>query len=175
MNVRNNFYYLAEFNGFYPSFHQKFMEMDLCSQMLWCLSKRRNAEEMLMVIIIEEKYKSEVDVGVGYWRWSWNFSFITLVRCAVQILSVEIQAWKFSFWLMKKSQRRAHQASAVAWLCTSKMLTAVLKCVGVGISLLIGEANEDQSVLVILKFKVGITLNSRRRYYVCSLLLGKIP
>ena len=41
--------------------------------------------------IIEEKYKSKVDVGEGYWRWSWNFSFITLVRCAVRILSSEIQ------------------------------------------------------------------------------------
>ena len=41
--------------------------------------------------IIEEKCKSKVDVGDGYWRWSWNFSFIMLVRCAVQILSSEIQ------------------------------------------------------------------------------------
>ena len=40
---------------------------------------------------IEEKYKSKVDVGEGYWRWCWNFSFITLVRCAVRILSSEIQ------------------------------------------------------------------------------------
>ena len=29
----------------------------------WCLSKRINVEEMLMVIIIEEKYKSKVDVN----------------------------------------------------------------------------------------------------------------
>ena len=28
--------------------------------------------------------------------------------------------------------------------CMSKMLTAILKCVGMGISLLIGVANEDQ-------------------------------
>ena len=33
-------------------------------------------------------------------------------------------------------------------LCISKMLTAILKCVGMGISLLIGGTNEDQSVLV---------------------------
>ena len=31
--------------------------------MLWYLSKRRNAGEMLMVIVIEEKYMSNVDVN----------------------------------------------------------------------------------------------------------------
>ena len=80
------------------------------------MESHSQSSQILMNGIIEEKCKSKVDVGVGYWRWSWNFSFITLVRCAVQILSVEIQAWKFSFWLMKKSQRKAHQARAVAWL-----------------------------------------------------------
>ena len=35
--------------------------------------------------------------------------------------------------------------------CISKMLTAILKCVGMGISLLIGGTNEDQSDLVMLR------------------------
>ena len=107
MNVRNKYYYLAEFNGFYPSFHQKFMEMDLCSQMLWCLSKRRNAEEMLMVIIIEEKYKSKVDVNneenqatspyvrIQSWRCNLSLSFSAVVLCTVQILSRPKRGRKF--------------------------------------------------------------------------------
>ena len=136
------------------------------------MESRSQSSQILMNGIIEEKCKSKVDVGDGYWRWSWNFSFIMLVRCAVQILSAEIQ------FLINEEKSKKGASGTPRGLCTSKMLTAILKCVGMGISLLIGVANEDQSdwwYCANFSFKVGITLKSRRRYYVYSSILVGIP
>ena len=84
----------------------------------WCLSKRINVEEMLMVIIIEEKYKSKVDVNneknqatspyvrIQSWRCNLSLSFSAVVLCTVQILSRPKRGRKFQFLINEEKSKK---------------------------------------------------------------------
>ena len=82
----------------------------------WCLSKRINVEEMLMVIIIEEKYKSKVDVNneknqatspyVRIQSWRCNLSLSVVVLCTVQILSRPKRGRKFQFLINEEKSKK---------------------------------------------------------------------
>ena len=84
----------------------------------WCLSKRINVEEMLMVIIIEEKYKSKVDVNneknqatspyvrIQSWRCNLSLSFSAVVLCTVQILSRPKRGRQFQFLINEEESKK---------------------------------------------------------------------
>ena len=62
--------------------------------------------QIFMIDNIEEKYKFKVDVGVGGWRWSFSFSFITLVRCAIRILSVKEEDREIHFLIHEEKSKQ---------------------------------------------------------------------
>ena len=75
-------------------------------------------EEMLMVIIIEEKYKSKVDVNneknqatspyvrIQSWRCNLSLSFSAVVLCTVQILSRPKRGRKFQFLINEEESKK---------------------------------------------------------------------
>ena len=73
---------------------------------------------MLMVIIIEEKYKSKVDVNneknqatspyvrIQSWRCNLSLSFSAVVLCTVQILSRPKRGRKFQFLINEEKSKK---------------------------------------------------------------------
>ena len=80
--------------------------------------KEKNTEEMLMIIIIEEKYKSKVDVNneknqatspyvrIQSWRCNLSLNFSAVVLCTVQILSRPKRGRKIQFLINEEKSKK---------------------------------------------------------------------